>query len=102
MLKDTSSTRFPLPASGEGEDHGARTMKSSTSRRGFLGAAGVAGIALSVSLPAAEPKLGPKDADRDLPRVTVASVRRIFHNGEHNAFTDLCRFRGQLYLTFRS
>lgn len=36
------------------------------------------------------------------PRVRVASVRRIFHNGEHNAFTDLCRYRGQLYLTFRS
>jgi hypothetical protein len=36
------------------------------------------------------------------PQVRVASVRRVFHNGEHNAFTDLCRFRGQLYLTFRS
>jgi hypothetical protein len=34
--------------------------------------------------------------------VKVGEVRRIFHNGEHNAFTDLCRFRGQLYLTFRS
>lgn len=38
----------------------------------------------------------------DLPRVTVSSVRRIFHNGEHNAFTDLVRFKGKLYLTFRS
>lgn len=36
------------------------------------------------------------------PNVHVASVRRIFHNGEHNAFTDLCRFHGKLYLTFRS
>lgn len=36
------------------------------------------------------------------PQVSVDSVRRIFHNGKHNAFTDLCRFRGQLYLTFRS
>ncbi len=36
------------------------------------------------------------------PKVTVSNVRRVFHNGEHNAFTDLCRFRGQLYLTFRS
>src|SRR5512147_349571 len=34
--------------------------------------------------------------------VRVVSVQRIFHNGEHNAFTDLCRFRGQLYLTFRT
>jgi hypothetical protein len=38
----------------------------------------------------------------DPPQVTVSSVRRVFHNGEHNAFTDLCRYRGQLYLTFRS
>jgi hypothetical protein len=36
------------------------------------------------------------------PTVKVGEVRRIFHNGEHNAFTDLCRFRDQLYLTFRS
>lgn len=41
-------------------------------------------------------------AETELPRVTVASVRRVFHNGEHNAFTDLCRFQGWLYLTFRS
>ncbi len=36
------------------------------------------------------------------PSVNVASVRRVFHNGEHNAFTDLARFQGRLYLTFRS
>lgn len=36
------------------------------------------------------------------PQVTVGNLRRVFHNGEHNAFTDLCRFRGELYLTFRS
>lgn len=36
------------------------------------------------------------------PDVTVTNVRRIFHNGEHNAFTDVVRFRGQYYLTFRS
>ena len=36
------------------------------------------------------------------PTVKVGEVRRIFHNGEHNAFTDLCRFRDHLYLTFRS
>ena len=41
-------------------------------------------------------------ADETLPRVSVASVRRVFHNGEHNAFTDLVRFQGKLYLTFRS
>lgn len=36
------------------------------------------------------------------PQVEVLSVRRAFHNGEHNAFTDLCRFGGRYYLTFRS
>jgi len=41
-------------------------------------------------------------ADAAVPTVKVVSVRRVFHNGEHNAFTDLCRFRGQLWLTFRS
>jgi hypothetical protein len=35
-------------------------------------------------------------------QVTVSNLRRVFHNGEHNAFTDLCRFRDALYLTFRS
>ena len=28
--------------------------------------------------------------------------RRVFHNGEHNAFTDLVRFGDRFYLTFRS
>ena len=42
-------------------------------------------------------------AERDnLPQVRVASVRRVFHNGEHNAFTDLVRFKDTFYLTFRS
>ncbi|MCC6880966.1 MAG: exo-alpha-sialidase [Verrucomicrobiales bacterium] len=36
------------------------------------------------------------------PTVRVGPVRRVFHNGEHNAFTDLCRFHDALYLTFRS
>ena len=38
----------------------------------------------------------------ELPRVSVSNVRRVFHNGEHNAFTDLVKFRGEYYLTFRS
>lgn len=38
----------------------------------------------------------------DLPKVEVTSLRRVFHNGEHNAFTDLCRFKDHLFLTFRS
>lgn len=37
-----------------------------------------------------------------LPKVTVSNLRRVFHNGEHNAFTDLVRFQGKLYLTFRT
>ena len=45
----------------------------------------------SREMPAAEP-----------PAVRVVSVRRAFHNGEHNAFTDLVRFQDRLYLTFRS
>jgi len=32
----------------------------------------------------------------------VASVRAIYDDGKHNAFTDMCRFHGRLYLTFRS
>jgi len=40
--------------------------------------------------------------DEKLPNVQVTSVRRVFDNGEHNAFTDLCRFQGRYYLTFRS
>lgn len=38
----------------------------------------------------------------DSPEVKVTNVRRAFHNGEHNAFTDLVRFKDQYYLTFRS
>ena len=38
----------------------------------------------------------------DTPRVRVENVRRAFHNGEHNAFTDLIRWGGKYWLTFRS
>ena len=41
-------------------------------------------------------------ANPDLPKVRVESVRRVFHNGEHNAFTDLVRYKRKFYLTFRS
>ena len=37
-----------------------------------------------------------------LPEVRVSNVRRVFYNGQHNAFTDLIRFKGKFYLTFRS
>jgi hypothetical protein len=36
------------------------------------------------------------------PAIRVENIRRAFHNGEHNAFTDLIRWRGQFWLTFRS
>lgn len=38
----------------------------------------------------------------DLPEVKVENIRRAFHNGEHNAFTDLIRWKGKLWLTFRT
>lgn len=38
----------------------------------------------------------------DGPAVEVSNVRRAFHNGEHNAFTDLVKFQDAYYLTFRS
>ena len=37
-----------------------------------------------------------------VPQPRVVAVRRVHHNGEHNAFTDLCRFRDRFFLTFRS
>ncbi len=37
-----------------------------------------------------------------MPEVRVSNIRRVFHNGEHNAFTDLVRFEGRYYLAFRS
>ncbi len=36
------------------------------------------------------------------PKVKIISVNRIFDNGEHNAFTDMIRFKEYIYLTFRS
>ena len=41
-------------------------------------------------------------ANDALPGVRVSNIRRIEHNGEHNAFTDLCRFQGRIWLAFRS
>ncbi len=39
---------------------------------------------------------------QDLPSVKVISVERIFHNGEHNSFTDMCKFNDTYYVAFRS
>lgn len=38
----------------------------------------------------------------DWPTVQVTNVRRVFHNGEHNAFTDLVRWQDRFWLAFRS
>ena len=37
-----------------------------------------------------------------LPQIEVTNIRRAYHNGEHNAFTDLIRWKGKFWLTFRS
>ena len=37
-----------------------------------------------------------------LPAITVESHRAVFNDGNHNAFTDICRFGDQFYLCFRS
>ncbi len=36
------------------------------------------------------------------PAVRVENVRRAYHNGEHNAFTDLVKWRDRIWLAFRS
>lgn len=58
-------------------------------------------ILLAALVPTALAQLAAAGGD-ELPAVRVVSVRRVFHNGEHNAFTDLARFQGRFYLTFRS
>ncbi len=59
----------------------------------------VIALFLTASLCVANPDARAEDA---APKVQVTNVRRLFHNGEHNAFTDMCQFQGRYYLTFRS
>jgi len=61
-------------------------------------------LVLSLLLPSSAGLAAGADTvnNAEFPTVKVASVRRVFHNGEHNAFTDLVRFKSQFYLTFRS
>ena len=40
--------------------------------------------------------------NQQLSKIEVENVRRVFHNGQHNAFTDLIRWKGKFWLTFRS
>lgn len=37
-----------------------------------------------------------------LPDLRVEAIRKAFDDGHHDAFTDLCRFRGRIWLTCRS
>ncbi len=41
-------------------------------------------------------------AGSELAKIRAVAVQKVFHNGEHNAFTDLCRFNDNFYLAFRS
>ncbi len=36
------------------------------------------------------------------PEIRLNACRVVYNDGNHNAFTDLCRFRDHYYLTFRS
>ena len=38
----------------------------------------------------------------DMPQIRMNALHRVFDDGSHNAFTDLCRYRQRYYLTFRS
>ncbi len=74
-----------------------RTISPVAGARGkWRGAAAVGGVVLASVL--GQVAL----SGESLPAVEVVSVRRVFDNGEHNAFTDLTRFQGRYYLTFRS
>lgn len=43
-----------------------------------------------------------KSEAEEFDSVRVTNIRRAFHNGEHNAFTDMVEFQGRYYLAFRS
>ncbi|MCA9194407.1 MAG: prolyl oligopeptidase family serine peptidase [Planctomycetales bacterium] len=43
-----------------------------------------------------------KSATAEEPLVRITNIRRVFHNGQHNAFTDLIQYQGRFYLAFRS
>lgn len=48
--------------------------------------------------------VGPESiqAESKTPKVRVSNIRRLPHNGEHNAFTDLCKFKDRYYLAYRT
>ena len=70
-----------------------RTVRTGKSTRRFLGCRAAA-LLLAVGTATGLAEAGPE--------VRVENVRRAYHNGEHNAFTDLVRWQDRLWLTFRS
>lgn len=73
-----------------------------TGRRAFC----VAGVAAALAGHAgADDSVVPPSPDAGNagpPRIEVRDVRRVFHDGHHDAFTDLTRYRGRIWLCFRS
>jgi len=59
-------------------------------------------LLFSLAVGLSQPLPGTAVAGEQPPKVRVVSIRKVFDNGEHNAFTDLCRYRGKIYLAFRS
>ena len=59
-------------------------------------------LQLIVTVCAATAAIDVNAGEPALPDVRVTNSRRVFHNGEHNAFTDLIYFKSRFYLTFRS
>ncbi|MCB1232972.1 MAG: hypothetical protein KDN19_22195 [Verrucomicrobiae bacterium] len=55
-----------------------------------------------LAFPTLLPLILPSPLVAETPAVKVENVRRVYDNGEHNAFTDLIRWRGRFWLTFRS
>ncbi len=59
-------------------------------------------VAISAALVLLVPLRSSTSGEESTPQVQLTNIRRIPHNGEHNAFTDLVRFNDTYYLTFRS
>jgi hypothetical protein len=69
-------------------------------RRLFCGTALVTALAPARATEVPAPPRGDEPARP--PRVEVRNVRRVFHDGAHDAFTDLVRYGGRIWLCFRS
>lgn len=90
------------PSAARSLDPERKTASRLSARRSFLQAFSIALASRWTHLAHGAASDGSETLSTKLPTLRMRSVRRIHHNGEHNAFTDLCRFRGKLYLTFRS